>query len=95
MHPKNVIHHDLEYLQWIREQPSIVSEAPPPSDPHHVWCTGRKGRRNDYCAVPLTREEHTLYHSMGHEWFETTFNKDLKDEIINLLSAYQEEKKNE
>lgn len=87
---------DLDYLQWIREQPSIIKTkmcpagAPPPSDPHHVWNTGkrRSGKINDHLAVPLTREEHTIYHSIGHKSFEERFNVDLEWEIIKLLSRY-------
>lgn len=90
MHPQHVMVEDLEYLQWIREQSSIISGAPPPSDPHHVWNTGqrRSGKINDHLAVPLTREEHTIYHSGGHESFEKRFNVCLEWEIMKLLSRY-------
>lgn len=92
MHPKYEHYSDEEYLQWIREQPSCVSGLPPPSDPHHVWNTGKKGKRNDYLAVPLTREEHSWYHSKGHESFEIAYNVSFEHLIIRMLSKYIGEK---
>lgn len=88
MHPQHELHTDEDYLQWIREQPSIISGRPAPSDPHHVWNTGKKGKRNDYLAVPLTREEHTHYHSWGHKTFEERYNVELMWEIQKLNAKY-------
>lgn len=80
---------DDEYIVWIRNQPSIISDTNPPSDPHHVWCSGGGGgKRNDYLAVPLTRAEHSLYHQKGHDWFEEAYNISFENEIIRLLTRY-------
>ena len=98
MHPKeHKNYRDELYLKWIREQPSIVSGdydkwvtdiGSGKNDAHHVWNTGKKGKRNDYLAVPLTRKEHQLYHQIGHKGFEEKFNINLEWCIINLMSDY-------
>lgn len=88
MHPRYQGYIDDDYLKWIREQPSIVSMTPGPNDAHHVWNTGKPGKRNDYLAVPLTRGEHTQYHHYGHEWFEDKYNISFEAEIIKLLARY-------
>jgi len=90
-HPRREKYVDERYLQWIRDQASIVSQSPAPSDPHHVWGSGAKEKRNDYMAVPLTRFEHQLYHSIGHKSFEERFNLKFEEEIIRLLIRYLRE----
>ena len=88
MHPKYEHYRDEKYLEWVREQPCCITKSPPPNDPHHVWNTGKKGKRNDYCAVPMVRWVHTLYHSLGHEPFEKKHNVDLCWEIMKMLMNY-------
>ena len=91
-HPKFMKFIDKGYLQWIREKPSIVSGYPPPSDPHHLFNTGKKGKRNDYLEIPLTREDHTEIHTIGHDTFEEKHCIDLMAEAFNLLSRYINDK---
>ncbi len=97
MHPKEISHVDEDYLEWIRRQPSIVSgtfgawdadRGEGRNDAHHVWCTGKRGKRNDYLAVPLTRGEHQVYHSQGHDSFEKRFNIRFEWECLKLLMTY-------
>ena len=95
MHPKQVVHINKKYLKWIRKKPCLVCGKQWPNDAHHVWNSGGKNYGNDMLAVPLCRGCHTFgkeaYHNIGHSAFERFHNKDLKDEIINLLSEYIEE----
>lgn len=99
MHPKYQNHRNEKYLEWIRRQPSIASgkydswdidKGEGRNDPSHTWNTGKKGKRNDLTAVPMTRTEHTDYHSIGHDEFERRYNINFKDKIIILLSKYIE-----
>ena len=66
---------DVEYLRWLRLQPSVISgkKAKPGAGAysmsvHHINGRGG-GKRNDHEAVPLIGYEHswgpTSYHSMA------------------------------
>jgi len=99
VHPKLVKHRNEKYLEWIRQQPSIISKTFDAWDEkkgegrnegHHAWNTGKKGKRNDYLAVPLTREQHTEVHHIGHLAFQEKYNFDWEWEIMNLMSEYIE-----
>ncbi len=90
-HPKQKIHRCKKYLEWIRKKNCLVCGAPGPSDPHHVWNSGKKNHGNDFLALPLCRRDHQDYHQHGHDAFEAKWNVDLKDEIINLLSEFLDE----
>lgn len=90
-HPKQKIHKNENYLKWIRKKPCLVCRRPGPSDAHHCWNSGKKNHGNDFLAVPLDRCCHSEYHQRGHNNFESKWNVDLKDEIINLLSEYLDE----
>jgi len=70
---------DKAYRRWVNLQPSCISGKY--SEWHdgigycegaHVnrikWGSGR-GKKADYSAVPLTREEHRLQHQHGEEYF--------------------------
>lgn len=91
MHPQYKLYRNEEYRLWIKKQQSIVSPYPA-DDAHHCWNCGKKGKRNDYLCVPLTRGEHDDYHRLSHDRFEQKYNLDLKDEIINLLCEFIEER---
>lgn len=97
--PKQIIHKDLKYEDWIRDKPCLICQRPPRSEAHHCWHTGRKNGGNSYLAVPLCTYHHTFgsdaYHVVEAKRFQEIHNKDLKDEIINLLSEYIESLKND
>lgn len=52
------------YLEWVRTQPSCISGAEG-TEPHHVKGHGLGGsvKAPDYMTIPLTREEHSWFHS--------------------------------
>tara|TARA_Y100000310_G_scaffold299988_1_gene335303 strand:+ start:955 stop:1269 length:315 start_codon:yes stop_codon:yes gene_type:complete len=102
LHPKYQNHRNEKYLEWIRRQPSIVSDGfdawdmdrgEGRNDPSHTWNTGKKGKRNDYLAVPLTRKEHRQYHDIGHDEFayQHRHKIDFLEECFKLLCRYTDE----
>jgi hypothetical protein len=80
-------------LKWIRQQPSLVTESPPPNDAHHLWGTGKAGKNNDLMSVSMTRILHSEIHSIGHQTFEKKYNIDLFAEAFGLLCRYISELK--
>lgn len=60
----------MTYLDHIRQQPCIVCQAPPPSDPHHLLSGKVGGKGPDASALPLCRQHHREYHDKGHAAFE-------------------------
>lgn len=92
VHPKHRIFKNTKYLNWIREQECLTCTAPPRSQAHHCWNTGKKNYGNDTLAVPLCGICHTAgpraYHNLGHDKFQEAWNIDLTHEIMNLLASY-------
>jgi len=73
------------HLEWIREQPCIVSGLEGQQIiSHHVQ---RKSHGlNDYLTVPLTHEIHTAFHTeTGPEVFEEKHSMDFKDAMLAKL----------
>ena len=95
MHPKQKVHLNKKYLDWIRDKRCLVCGKPGRNEAHHVWNSGKKNHGNDFLGVPLCGKCHTFgpnaYHNIGHEKFESFWNLDFKDEIINYLSDYLDE----
>ena len=83
MHPKNFTFDNKEYLAWVRKNPCLICLTPL-VDAHHV----KHSRKNDFYTVPLCRQQHSQYHSLGHDSFEDKFAICLDSEIINLLSTF-------
>lgn len=76
---------DEDYLDWIREQPCVVS-GHTHVVAHHVQ---RKSQgRNDYLTVPLTHELHTELHKIGVETFEKKHAVDLAKAVTAKLVEY-------
>ena len=76
---------DEDYLDYIREQPSVVSLRPS-DDPHHLESRGSGG--SDYTAIPLTRGEHREIHTMPLRDFEEKYGINLWRESHRLLRRY-------
>lgn len=98
MHPSNFIFHDLDYEKWIRKKPCLVCGQQ--SEVHHVWNLGKKNVRHAYVSVPLCPTHHrhgfpSSYHSLGKEPFEDQHGINLEWIIIQNLSEYLREAKNE
>lgn len=101
MRPRDEYYRDEKYLKWIRKQPSFLSgqfwryeeqSGEVFNDPSHTWGTGGKTRRNDYCALPLTREEHTELENIGEKAFEKKYNIDFMEQIALHLMKFLGEK---
>jgi hypothetical protein len=60
-----------EYLSWVESLPSCIS-GQPADDAHHMKGHGMGGttKAPDWAVIPLTREEHTLFHHLGWETWE-------------------------
>lgn len=59
------------YLAWVRTLPSAIS-GQPAGDCHHIKGYGFGGsvKAPDYMTIPLTREEHTKFHTIGWRSWE-------------------------
>lgn len=55
-----------EYLDWVKTLPSCISGRPA-DDAHHIKGHGMGGtvKAPDWAVIPLTREEHSLFHRVG------------------------------
>ena len=90
-----------KYLKWVKEQPSVISGAPA-DDSHHIMGHGLTGgtKAPDWAVIPLTRQEHSLFHFMPMmEWeaehgsqldYLFKFWRDNFEEIQGFLSAESE-----
>lgn len=52
---------DKKYLEWIRQQPCVVTGNPCNNDAHHVIFKSQA--KNDYSAIPLRHDEHMKLHN--------------------------------
>lgn len=74
MLPKTPVVHDRKYLDWIREQPCVLS-GQSPSDPAHIRIGGGGGmgmKPSDDRVLPLAHHLHAEQHQVG----ELTFWRD-------------------
>ncbi len=76
-----------KYLIWVKEQNSVLSGYPA-DDAHHILGHNLAGgvKAPDWATIPLTRAEHTLLHSSGHNAWEKIHGSQLK-----LLFAFWKE----
>lgn len=60
-----------KYLKWVKKLPSAISGLPA-DDAHHMKGHGMGGGipAPDWAAFPLTRAEHTIFHSTGWQTWE-------------------------
>jgi len=65
------------YADIIRSLACCVCWRPGPSDPHHVRSRNAGGSKRD--LVPLCRQCHDRYHSIGRNTFAERFNVDLAE----------------
>lgn len=81
---------DEGYLDFVREQPCVVT-GQTPAEPHHLIPVGRGGP--DYTAIPLTRQMHD--EAQGRtEAFEREYGVNLWREcnlfLIKYIATYEE-----
>lgn len=66
---KEKTHRNRDYLDWLRDQPCVVTDRYPPSDPCHTFKgTGGGGiglKSGDKFALPLSHDEHLKQSGMG------------------------------
>ncbi len=62
---------DRKYLNWVKTLNCCVTGMPA-DDPHHVkgHALGGTSTASDLFAMPMTRDIHTRFHSMGWKSFE-------------------------
>ena len=72
-----------KWLDWVKSLPSCISGRPA-DDPHHIkgysYITGSGGsiKGDDLFVIPLTRDEHTLFDSMGVQTWEAKYGSQLE-----------------
>lgn len=80
-------HRSARYLDFIRQQPCVVSGFCAVVA-HHTSKAGVALKGSDYLTVPLTPELHSELHTIGQESFQRKYNVDFSVCITRLLSAY-------
>lgn len=78
------------YKQWIRKQPSLISNQSPCDACHTGSDGGMSQKSSDDTCVPLTRAEHQEYHRIGKAAFERKHGLDLASEVERLNAEYRE-----
>ena len=80
-----------DYLKWVKSQVSCISERPA-DDPHHIKGHGYGGsiKAPDWATIPLTRDEHSLFHNMGWETWEKLHGSQLEYVAETLGKAIDE-----
>lgn len=82
-----------KYLEWVKSQPSCISGLPA-DDFHHIKGHGMGGsvKAPDWATIPLTREEHSWFHSPagGCITWEKTHGNQL-DHVARTLGRALEE----
>lgn len=80
-----------KYLDWVKTQPSCISGLPA-DDAHHIKSHGMGGtvKAPDWAVIPLTREEHTRFHSMGVVKWEAVFDSQLEYVARTLGKAIEQ-----
>jgi len=84
-------HRSKPYLDFIRNQPCIVSGSDYGVVAHHVRILGNGGtglKPSDFLTVPLTHENHMLLHSGGERSFYKKHNIDIKSSILYYLESF-------
>lgn len=76
-----------EYLRYVREHKCCVSKQYP-VEAHHLIYRSRGGQASDLFAVPLSRELHQEYHSIGHSAFVEKYNIDFNAIVTQLIEGF-------
>lgn len=80
-----------KYLDWVKQQPSCVSRRLG-CDAHHIKGNGFGGTTTapDWAAIPLTREEHAAFHTIGWQTWESLHGTQLGHVAKILSRAFAE-----
>jgi hypothetical protein len=76
---------DKKYLNYINQLPCVVC-GQSPCDPHHPISRGAWG--SDYYSISLCRQHHTEAHTIGRDTFQSKYNFEIKDIILQNLIGY-------
>jgi len=77
-----------EYLDFIRSQPCIGCGRSP-AEPHHLQARGqRESKRNDFTAVPVTRDCHEIFERLGITGAQAAFHVDPWREALMLTVEF-------
>jgi hypothetical protein len=91
MIPKPTKWESEDYLEWIRQRPSVYSGRTDNIVAHHhrrgTDC-GTASKPSDCYAIPLTHDEHYQFHNGTLD-----LNIDVFKECVRLLKEYMEENK--
>ncbi len=74
-----------DHANAIRKMPCCVTQALPPSVPHHVKSRGAGGKWTD--LVPLCHEAHLNVHAIGRWTFQEKYGVDLEVIADQLASG--------
>lgn len=84
---------DPAYLRWVKSLPSAISQRPA-DDPHHLIGHGMGGmgtKAPDWCAFPLTRDEHDELHRIGWRAWEEQYGSQWRY-VAQTLGKYVEDR---
>jgi hypothetical protein len=86
--PKDETPRDEEYIQWVKSQSCVATNAGPPNEAHHVEQGGMAGKGSDYSVVPLCREAHQFTEDHGHSAAEEKYNFRFGQSVAKMIHKY-------
>ena len=78
------------YRDWIRQQPSAVSESTRNVEACHTGPHGFGQKSSGYTCIPLTHEEHMELHRIGPWKFQAKYRVDFEVIIEGLFTEWSE-----
>src|ERR1039458_2806645 len=76
------------YRDWIRQQPSAVSESTRNVEACHTGPHGFGQKSSGYTCIPLTHEEHMELHRIGPRQFQDKYRIDFEIIIEGLFTEW-------
>ena len=79
-----------DYRDWVRQQPSAVSESTRAIEACHTGPHGFWQKSSGYTCIPLTHEEHMELHRIGPQHFQEKYRIDFEVIIEGLFTEWSE-----
>ena len=79
-----------DYRDWVRQQPSAVSESTRAIEACHTGPHGFWQKSSGYTCIPLTHEEHMELHRIGPRKFQEKYRIDFEVIIEGLFTEWSE-----